>query len=306
MMNSRTRAMSLLAAVALAFSLSFGSPAWAGEAQANATPSVEQKVEDRADAQTAEKRKQVLQEATGAIRETQNALRALDEEKSQEALAALERAAGKLEIILAREPDLALAPADVNTITYDVLATVDQIEHLREEAENALENGRVQEARRLIRDLASETVIRVTQIPLASYPDAIRKAASLIDDGEMEAASGVLQTALNTLVVTETVIPLPVVTARQLLSDAREMAQKEARSEEESAQIAEYLEDARRELEFADQLGYGSERDFASLYEELDKLHARIDEGGSGKGFFARIRDLLNDTVDSSQPEKTS
>lgn len=306
MMFSRMRAMSPLAAVALAFSLVFGVPAWAEEAQANAASSVEQKVDKSADAQTAEKRKQVLEEATGAIRETQNALRALDEENSKEALAALERAAGKLEIILAREPDLALAPADVNTITYDVLASLDQIERLREQAEDALENGRLQDARRLIRDLASETVIRVTQIPLASYPDAIRRAAALIDDGEVEAASGVLQTALNTLVITETVIPLPVVTARQLLSDARDLAQEETRSEEDSAKISELLDSARRELEFSEQLGYGSKREFASLYQELDKLDDSIDEGGSGKGLFARIRELLNDTVDSSQPERTS
>ncbi len=305
-MISLRYAMSLLVAATLSFSLIFGSPVWAGEASAEATSAVDEQVQANTDQQTTEKRKQILEEATGAIRETQNALQALDKEDGETALASLERAAGKLEIILAREPDLALAPAGVNSVTYDVLASIEAIERVREAAEDALADGRLQEARRLIDDLASETVISVTQVPLATYPDAIRLAAALIDDGELDAAADTLQTALNTLVVTDTIIPLPVAAARQLLRDAQELAAKEDRSEEEVAQVEKHLEAARRELEFAAALGYGSENDFASLYEQLDNLEEHVDEGGSGKDFFARIQELLNDTVDSSQPDAAS
>lgn len=305
MISLRT-AMSLLAAAALSFLLIFGSLVWAGEATAEAAPAVDEKVEESTDKQTAEKRKQILEEATGAIRETQNALQALDKEDGEAALAALERAAGKLEIILAREPELALAPAGVNTVTYDVLASIEAIERVRESAKDALADGRLQEARSLIDDLASETVISVTHVPLATYPDAIRLAAGLVDDGELDAAAEALQTALNTLVVTDTIIPLPVAAARQLLRDAQELAAKDDRSEEEDEQLEGHLEAARRELEFADALGYGSEREFASLYEQLDNLEDRVDEGGSGKNFFAKIQALLNNTVESSQPDADS
>ncbi len=305
MISLRT-AMSLLAAAALSFSLISGSLVWAGEATSAAAPAVDEQVEESTDNQTAEKRKQILEEATGAIRETQNALQALDKEDGEAALAALERAAGKLEIILAREPELALAPAGVNTVTYDVLASIEAIERVRESAEDALADGRLQEARRLIDDLASETVISVTNVPLATYPDAIRLAAGRVDDGELDAAAEVLQTALNTLVVTDTIIPLPVAAARQLLRDAQELAAKDDRSEKEVEELEKLLEAARRELEFAEALGYGSEREFAGLYEQLDNLEDRVDEGGSGKNFFAKIQALLNDTVESSQPDADS
>lgn len=299
-------AMSLLVAATLSFSLISGGLVWAGEDSTEATSAVDEQVEASTDQQTTEKRKQILEEATGAIRETQNALQALDKEDAEAALAALERAAGKLEIILAREPDLALAPAGVNTVTYDVLASIEAIERVRESAEDALADGRLQEARRLIDDLASETVISVTHVPLATYPDAIRLAAALIDDGELQAAADTLQTALNTLVVTDTIIPLPVAAARQLLRDAQELAAKEDRSEEEAEEVEKHLAAARRELEFADALGYGSERDFASLYEQLDRIEDSVGEGSSGKDFFARIQQLLDDTVESSQPDAAS
>ena len=133
----------------------------------------------------------MLNDATSAIRETQNELQALDEKKNKEAIAALERAAGKLEIILAREPELALAPSGVNVVTYDILSDIDAIKALRKKAEDALEDGRLQEARHLIRNLASETLISVTNIPLATYPDAIKLAAKHIDDDKAEEAKNV-------------------------------------------------------------------------------------------------------------------
>ena len=91
----------------------------ASDTKADAPADEKQKVEETKQDQTAEKRKEMMEEARSAIRETENALKALDEKKNKDALAALERTAGKLTIILAREPELALAPSDVNEVTYD-------------------------------------------------------------------------------------------------------------------------------------------------------------------------------------------
>jgi hypothetical protein len=46
----------------------------------------------------------LVDEAVAAVRETQNALTAIDQNKNDDAIAALERATGKLEIVLARTP----------------------------------------------------------------------------------------------------------------------------------------------------------------------------------------------------------
>ena len=70
--------------------------------------------------ETEDKRKVLMADATSAIQETQSALKHLDDNKPQDALAALERATGKLDMILARDPQLELAPAGVSVATYDV------------------------------------------------------------------------------------------------------------------------------------------------------------------------------------------
>ncbi len=303
-MLNQLKTKTILATGALALSLALTPVAYA-ETNNNVTANADQKVEQTAQDKTAEKRRAILQEATAAIRETQNALKALDEKKSDDALAALERASGKLSIILAREPKLTLAPSGVGAVTYDVLASIDAVEDVRDQAEDALEDGRVQEARRLISNLASETVISTTNIPLATYPDAIKLAARLIDQGKTEQAKHVLQTALNTLVVTDVVIPLPVVTAENLLKEAETLAEKADRSEDENKRLAALLESARTELKFAQVLGYGSKKDFKNLYEQLDQIEDKTEDGKSGTGFFDKIKGFLKDTVDSSQPEQS-
>ena len=164
--------------------------------------------------QAAEKRQEIFEEATAAINETKKALNALDEKNKEEALAALEQASGKLTIILGRDPELALAPADVNMITVDILADIKEVEELRDEIKEALDDGRLQEARHLINDLASETVISVASIPLATYPAAIKETAKLIDENKLEDAKQALLNALDTIVITDTIFPCLLQTPR--------------------------------------------------------------------------------------------
>jgi len=54
------------------------------------------------------------------------------------ALAALERAAGKLDVILARDRKLELAPAGVGVVTYDVQVGPDAVKLVRKQAANLL------------------------------------------------------------------------------------------------------------------------------------------------------------------------
>ena len=162
------------------------------------------KAEPQTQNATEEKRKTLMADATSAIQETQSALKTLDEGKTSQAIAALERATGKLDLILARDPKLELAPAGVNVITYDVQGGLDAVKQVRKEAEDLIETGRLQEARRLLKNLASETVISVSNIPLATYPVAIKQAVKLIDENKIDDAKRVLQAALNTQVVVDT------------------------------------------------------------------------------------------------------
>jgi hypothetical protein len=219
--------------------------------------------------QTEEKRKTLMADATVAIQETQTALKTLDEGKTNQAIAALERATGKLDLILARDPKLELAPAGVSVTTYDVQGGLDAVKQVRKEAADLIDTGRLQEARHILKNLASETVISVSNIPLATYPDAIKRAVKLIDENKPDDAKRVLQAALNTQVVIDTIIPLPVVKAQEFLKTAEDLAQKKDRTKDDNDRLKASLDHANDQLQFAQALGYGTKKDFDKMAQQL-------------------------------------
>jgi hypothetical protein len=63
----------------------------------------------------------------------------------------------------------------------------------------------------------------VTELPLATYPAAIRAVAPLIDAGKTAEAEAALYAALNTLVIETYVVPLPRVRAQAMLREAEKL-----------------------------------------------------------------------------------
>ena len=262
------------------------------------------KAEPQTQTQTEEKRKALMADATSAIQETQAALKTLDEGKTSQSIAALERATGKLDLILARDPKLELAPAGVAVATYDVQGGLDAVKQVRKEAEDLIEAGRLQEARRLLKNLASETVISVSNIPLATYPDAIKRAVKLIDDNKPDDAKRVLQAALNTQVVVDTVIPLPVVKAQELLKTAEDLAQKKNRTKEDNDRLKRSFDGANDQLQLAQALGYGTKKDFDTLYQQLAEVREMSSDNQSGSGWFAKVKASIAELLKTGQSTK--
>lgn len=255
---------------------------------------VQPEVQKETDSQAADKRKQVLDEAVSALALTKSALAALDEKESARALATLAEVTGKLELIVAREPTLALAPVDVRTIVHDLFANTETIEAMTDEALDALKHGEVQRARRVLALLASEIVITVTNIPLASYPAAVKAVVPLIDQGKIEEAKAALQSALSTLVEERSVLPLPVLRAKLLLKRAEPLVEDGQRSEASNERLETLLNEARQQLEMAELLGYGKRKDFEPLYAELKKIKEKTGGGGCGKGWLDEVKAKLS------------
>ena len=167
------------------------------ESKPEVVTEVQPEVQKETDSQAADKRKQVLHEAVSALSLTKSALAALDGKDTARALATLAEVTGKLELIVAREPTLALAGVDVRTIVHDLFANTETIEAMTDEALDALKHGEVQQARHVLALLASEIVITVTNIPLASYPAAVKAVVPLIDQGKIEEAKAALQSEIG-------------------------------------------------------------------------------------------------------------
>ena len=267
------------------------------QAQSPAVKSVQPQVDSTVADQVAEKRREIADDAVAAINESVKALKFLEDKQPKKALESLEKATGKLELIVARDPELALVPVSVNITTHDLITSLDTIEEVVEEAEDYLDDDEVQKARRLLANLASEMVITTTQIPLATYPDAIKAITPLIDSGKIDEAAIALQAALNTLVITEEIIPLPVMRAGMILESAEVLAEDSKRSDKDNKLLADLLSAARYQLKMAEKLGYGDKDAFDPIYDQLDEIEDKASEGEGGKGWFDKIRKQLGELV---------
>ena len=116
-----------------------------------------------------------------------------------------------------------------------------------------------------------------------------------------------LETALSTLIVEETVIPLPLARAAARLSNAQPLSEKPQRSDDEQAQLQRLLADARTQLDLARALGYATKRDLDALYDALKAIERNAEAMESGKGLFDRLGELFgtaNRSSNASQKHK--
>ncbi|MFS2004142.1 YfdX family protein [Duganella sp. CT11-25] len=263
------------------------------EPQGQANRSVQPEIDKRTAEMSLEKQGQLIAEAQSAVAETERALRALNEKKNSEALDALAVATGKLELILARNPKLALAPVRTDVITHDLFAKIDTVKAAVNEARNLLSDGEIQKARQLIEGLGSEIEYRTLNIPLATYPAAIKSITPLIDAGKVDEAKAALQTMLNTLVITTEVVPLPKLRAEEQIKAAQALADKKGRTKEEDDKLAQSIQGAREQIRMGETLGYGSKQDYKPMYQQIDEIEKRSAGGKSRLGWVDKIKRQL-------------
>lgn len=244
-----------------------------------------------------QKRKKIIKEAVNAIEETKKALTALEHDKKQDALNALERAVGEIEVVLSREPNLAFVAIDTRVSIHDLYASLEDVKRAKNQVEDFLENNEIQNARRVLRDLASEAVVSVISIPLATYPQAIKDVVPLIDAGKVKEAKTALQIALNSLVVTDYIIPLPFIRAEENLIAAESLAEKKDRTEKDNTSLALLLENTRFQLNMAKVLGYSDKEKYELMHKQLDEIATKTEGSKYGSGYFNEIRKFLSELV---------
>lgn len=255
-------------------------------AQAQAQPAIEQQ---RQQAQQQAQRN-LDKDAVAAIEETIKAVRALAANQTTEALASIERASGKLDILLARNPDTALIPVDVEVVVIDLAPRdFDDIMDLAGAASLAVDIMDFPDARTLLRNLMSEIRIRTYSLPLATYPTALKDAARLLDQKKTQEANALLLTALGTLVEADQVQPLPLLLAREAVIQA----QKQRDKDKNAAQTL--LEVARKELDRSRYLGYaGKDPEYESLQNEVKNLEKQLKGDQDTTSVFAKLREKLD------------
>jgi len=232
----------------------------------------------------------VVQEAVDSLKYAHNALNELDKGNTDKASEYLEKALGKLEVTLASKNVPELLPVDSQISVDALVASSDTIKSIVKHAKELLDDDKLQEAKAILAPLKSEIDISVVSLPLATYPDALKETAKLIHDNKVEEAKVVLNTALNTLVVTETIIPIPLVEATDLIAAAAEVAEKDPKK----AKL--YLDAAQEALKISKQLGYVSKSDvtYKALDDAISALKLDV-TSAEVKGFFSNLQNKLKD-----------
>jgi hypothetical protein len=254
--------------------------------QANSQRDIEQRRRDAE--QQAEKT--LDKDAISAIDETQKAVKAIAEGKKDEAIAALERATGKINLLVARNPQTALLPVALRVDVIDVAPRdVKAIRSVVKATEKAMSDRDYPEARVLLQNLISEIRVRTYNLPLATYPSAMSEAARYLDQNKLDDARTVLELALNTLVVIDHVTPLPLVVAAAAIDEAQAVKDKD---KDEALRL---LTTARNELDRAKYLGYaGNDPEYASLQDAISDVEKQIKGGKDSGGTFTKLKEKLS------------
>ncbi len=241
-----------------------------------------------------EKDTEQINQAIEIIQQTAEAIKLIKEEKIDEAEKLMAKIVGELEILIAKNPEMALIPVDVAYETRDLVVDIPTVYEMTESAQKAMDEGYYQLARKILSDLASEIVIKTSNLPLATYPDAMKMAVKLLDEGKKDEAVAVMVNALNMLVVIEQNIPIPVIRAEEYIKAAATVMEGEEENKREVA--INLLDNADYQLKLAEALGYGKrDKEYKELALAIEELKKALSEKHETETLFKDLKQKIED-----------
>ncbi len=243
-----------------------------------------------------QKEVKIVKEAVKAVALTQKVLQDLDKGNKEQALKDLKEAIGDLEVVLSAPNAPALIPIDSSVEIVDFPGTLEDIKTGIITAKALLKENKIQEARRVLDTLRSEIVLKIINLPLASYPAALKLASKMVHEGRIDEAKNVLNDALATFVETDVITPIPLVQAINLVQEAQKIVKKDKKK------AIDYLEAARLALKRAQLLGYTSESatTYKTLKASIDQLEEKIKGKKESEGLFKELLDKLKEFKEKS------
>jgi hypothetical protein len=239
-------------------------------------------------------RKEIVKEANEAAKATQTALKALENNQSKQAIAALQVASGNLHLLLARDPSLGLLPIDYQIQVIEGITDLKTIKRLEDELEDLIDDKHYLTARPIIDSLVDEIRVTTVYLPLATYPAVIDEVAPLIDAGKIEEAKQKLYDVLSTFVSTEEITPLSIIRAEEKITEAFQIEHKgDLTKQDTKDKIAKLVNDANQDVKVAQVLGYGTKDDYEILYDSMDALKKAIGTAGF-KGEWSKVKKSIS------------
>jgi len=244
----------------------------------------------------------LIQEAINSLQYTHEALVALDKKDKATAEKKIEKALGKLEVILAAKDAPKFLPIDSSVTMVEYIGTKDDVKKSVDAVKDLLSDNKIQLARTLLNTLQSEIDIKITSLPLVTYPDALKLAAKYLHENKINNAKSVLEVALSTFDTTVTVVPIPLLKATDLINVSAALS-KNGKKEE----ALKYLQAAEDELDVAQALGYVSHSDttYKALHSAIKDVRKEIKGKNKAEKLFDELKRELKDFKDKVFSEKS-
>jgi len=227
----------------------------------------------------------ITKEAVESIKLVGDVLVALNQNKKDEAIKTLEKAIGKIEVVLAIPNAPALLPIDSRVVVKEFAGSAYDVETAIITSEALLDKKRVQDARVIISNLVDEIDFSTVNLPLATYPVALKEAGKYLHDGKVKEAKALLAKTLNTFVKVTTVTPIGILEAQSLISVASQIATKDKKL------ALSHLAQAKEALKKSEALGYTSRSD--TTYKILSDAISKIETEIKGKNKAEKLFDDL-------------
>ena len=234
-------------------------------------------------------RVELVKEALESLKLSTKAVVDIEKNNLKDAKRDIELALGKLEATLSSKDAPKLLPIDNRVIVKNFIGSSKDVKRAIKEVKRLLDDGKVQEARAILNTLQSEIDISVVNLPLSSYPDALKLASKYIIEEKPQKAKEVLKVALTTFANINHIIPIPLINSVDLVSAASDIAKKD------KSQALKYLQVASDELDKAESLGYVSKS--ATTYKNLHQMIKNIEKEIKGKNKAEKLFDELKEKL---------
>jgi len=235
--------------------------------------------------------KKAPKEFMSALNDTIMALQAIKTNKSDEAQKLLKKADVEFATAFKKDPKLGLIPVLDNAEIVTFNGTPALIRHIKDSAVKLLQDNDTQMAIDMLLPLQDEITIKTQYVPAFLYPKAVKKAQKELKAGKKDAAFATIVTALDASQLDTVVIPIPLITAQDMVLQASKLEKSNKK------EALELLTMAQTELQKALLLGYTHE--YEKGYKNLNKQIEAIKTEIKGKNVVVKLYDkLLNSFKD--------
>ncbi len=225
------------------------------------------------------------------LQNSYKAIASLQANKVDDAKKELKTAMDNFNKALKANPKLDFIPVDERMQAFAFLGTPDDIKKALNLGQKLLKEHDTQRAIDLISPLKDELDLYIVSIPMKIYPATIQKALDALNKGDKAGAYKLLASAMNSMVITKTVIPTPLLVAQDFVLSASKLDKKK---KEEATKL---LEAAKYALVRAELLGYTKlfPKEYANLTSSINAIEKEI----KGKNEVKKLYDKLKGDFDS-------